>query len=150
MIVDFIRQRRKRCDKQKRIDCINKTTNSSLSYQMTFNKNSFFEGCIKTFGAIFLNNTFIGFGTYIGHNTKLELAKIGRYCSIANDVRIERFSHPTHFAITYPPVYTANHTLALKISPIFSFQEKKTQNNYSCEIGNDVWIGANVLIRGLL
>lgn len=80
--------------------------------------------------------------TYVGFNTKVSQAKIGRFCSIGPDVRIGLGGkHPTNFVSTHPIFYSTQKQAQI------SFVDKNYFEEYSdTTIGNDVWIGANVLI----
>lgn len=74
----------------------------------------------------------IGDHTYIGYNTFVTKSKIGRYCSIANNVTIGPGEHDMNLVSTnslfYPNAY-----------------EKLTLKDIT--IGHDVWIGVNAVIR---
>jgi len=90
-------------------------------------------------------NASIGAHTYVGANTDIECAEIGKFCSIADHCRIGM----------------AGHTLScLSTSPIFTrvvngCHEQWVENDVfpdeqdvPANIGNDVWIGSHALIRG--
>jgi acetyltransferase-like isoleucine patch superfamily enzyme len=62
--------------------------------------------------------------------------KIGRYCSFAENVYIYNANHPHKFKSTHPFFY----------DPSFSYVESEQINRRCIEIGNDVWIGQNVII----
>ena len=86
--------------------------------------------------------SYIGKYTYINKyclidkNTK----SIGRFCSIAYNVKIGMGNHPAEWASTHPFAYDKNYGF---VKENFNFKEKVTK---SCIIGNDVWIGANAII----
>jgi len=84
-------------------------------------------------------NVDIGYYTYGGCFAKNfnmgGMVKIGRYCSIAENVRYLSANHPINNFSTSPLFY--NPALGYKVIDI---QRGKLN------IGNDVWIGANVLI----
>lgn len=61
--------------------------------------------------------------------------KVGKYCSIAQGVRYYGANHPHDKAVMSPFFYSKS----------FGFEVKDVPRN-SLEIGNDVWIGGNVLI----
>lgn len=74
----------------------------------------------------------IGSYTYIGQNVFVTKAKIGRYCSIANNVsvgpgehKLDRISTSSHF-----------------YDNAFNILTEK-----DCIIGNDVWIGVDSIIK---
>ena len=62
--------------------------------------------------------------------------KIGRYCSIATGVRIVNHNHPISFKGTSP----------LFFNPALGMCDQWLVQFNPLEIGNDVWIGANVVI----
>ena len=79
----------------------------------------------------------IGKRTSIGRYSKIRNAEIGRYCSISWDVTIGAMGHPMESVSTHA----------------FSFRKKfgLSENDYFLKhekviIGNDVWIGCNVVI----
>lgn len=79
----------------------------------------------------------IGIGTYgVFYQDKYKYVNFGNYCSIANGFEYFPRNHPKDYASMHPFFY--NKSLGfVKESPIeFSF----------LDVGNDVWIGKNVLI----
>jgi len=79
--------------------------------------------------------TFINKYCLIDKNTE----SIGRFCSIAYNVRIGLGSHPVHWVSTHPFPYDRKYGF-VDFSRSFEESKKKTV------IENDVWIGANVTI----
>ncbi|WP_071597051.1 CatB-related O-acetyltransferase [Niabella aurantiaca] len=82
--------------------------------------------------------------TYIGANTTLYNVKVGKFCSISENVRMGLGTHPTNFFSTSPIFFSKKNGTGL---------QWRTDNIYddeakASEIGNDVWIGANVSIMG--
>ncbi|MGH1590644.1 CatB-related O-acetyltransferase [Methylobacterium phyllosphaerae] len=74
----------------------------------------------------------IGDYTYIGYNTYITRAKIGRYCSIGNNVSIGQGEHHTHLVST---------------SVYFMEDPYNSLTTGDCEIGNDVWIAVDAVVR---
>jgi|SRR6185312_10816458 len=74
----------------------------------------------------------IGQYTYIGYNCCITKSKIGRYCSIANNVSIGLGEHD-HSNISTSSLFYENP------------YQKLTQKD--CIIGNDVWIGVDSIVR---
>src|ERR1700751_1019209 len=74
----------------------------------------------------------IGAYTYIGFNTFISKSKIGRYCSIANNVSIGNGEHLLQNVST---------------SSLFYDNPYDVLTSGECEIGNDVWIGVGCTIR---
>ena len=97
-----------------------------------------------------ISNCFIGFGTYFGENVMIKRTKIGRFCSIAPDVKVVHTTHPSHFVSTHPSFYLkkiGNSELRLIDRDRWNIF-LMTDDNYSCVIGNDVWIGQGAIIKG--
>ncbi|QUC06111.1 CatB-related O-acetyltransferase [Aggregatibacter sp. oral taxon 513] len=72
----------------------------------------------------------IGDYSYL-HKGMFKNTKIGRYCSIATGVKIGLDNHPINWLSTHPFQYADSYT---------NFLPKRTH------IGNDVWLGADVII----
>lgn len=73
--------------------------------------------------------------------------KIGKFCSIAPGVTIALMNHPLEFVTTHPILYNEYYLKKLsgktKDIPI----ETLNYNIIETIIGNDVWIGANAIIK---
>ncbi|WP_281278328.1 CatB-related O-acetyltransferase [Thalassotalea litorea] len=80
--------------------------------------------------------------SYVGRNSVIQYAKVGAYCSIANDVFIGLGMHPKDYFTTSPLFYRVKNTFKLNI-----VNEDLEFDEYSrVTIGNDVWIGARAII----
>lgn len=89
-----------------------------------------------------LYNSFIDSNSYVNMNTIIRETKIGKFCSIASDVKISLGSHPTTFVSLHPAFYSNN-------KGFITFADKTYINEFpETEIGNDVWIGEGVVIPG--
>lgn len=92
-----------------------------------------------------INNCFLGRGSYVSHDCVLNSVDVGRYCSIASGVKIGGGYHPTSiFVSSYPAFYYNTQgqlpfTFHIDKEPLFEYQKKVV-------IGNDIWIGTNVII----
>lgn len=105
--------------------------NCNLSSNISINNNSI------------LSYSTVGSYTYIGANTKIHNASIGKFCSIASDVKIGLSNHPTKIFVSTSPYFYLTKVLGHK-----GFVEKQCFKTFeSISIGNDVWVGANVLIN---
>jgi len=62
--------------------------------------------------------------------------KIGRYCSVADGLRVLGQDHLMTTKSTHPYFY----------NPTFGYVERQLNRTESISIGNDVWIGCNVTI----
>jgi len=94
----------------------------------------------------------IGFGTYMGSNCELPNIEIGRFCSISANVKVLPYTHPTKtFVSSHPSFYSlikqANFTYVKSQKFEESLYFNKTERVFA-RIGNDVWIGENVMIKG--
>lgn len=109
-----------------------------------------FEGHNKIYQRSRLINCQIGLGTYIRENTQFKNTVIGRFCSIAPDVKLVFGNHPTRgFVSTAPILYKDKEQAGLSFGHESGFVEYSlTKNGHFCEIGNDVWIGTGVMLLG--
>ncbi len=122
-------------------------TRNKVSATAHLNFKTKLEGNNKISKRVSIDNSMIGFGTYIGENTYLVNSKVGRYCSISSNVRVILGTHPTsHFVSTHPAFYSTLKQSGFTYTNRNLFDDFKKINNNSIEIGNDVWIGSNVLI----
>lgn len=71
------------------------------------------------------------------------LKSVGAFCSINNTAQIGFINHPTTFITTHPMIYTPNYGL-LRSEDTHTLSS--VSDNEKIVIGNDVWIGAGVLI----
>ncbi len=96
-----------------------------------------------------VSNSRIGEGTYIGIDCRITGARIGRWCSLASDIRIGFGNHPTHFVST-SGLLTADTTkgfgFAIHRGPDRYDHYKKADGEHVVVIGHDVWIGTGARI----
>lgn len=80
--------------------------------------------------------------SYLGVNSQLVYAKVGKYCSIAQNCSIGLATH-TMNNISTSPIFTEQYN-----ATSFSWINKNIVNHKKniVEIGNDVWIGKNATI----
>lgn len=138
----------KKLKKKYHIRKLNKQFDCNFHFQSNL-ENAIVEGRISSLGYCNLSDSIIGIGTYFGTNVTLPNSFIGRFCSISKNVSVVYFSHPLNFVSTYPSFY--DNTKFIRTDDIFVVKKEfdlKTSDGYFCKIGNDVWIGENVLIRG--
>lgn len=113
------------------------------------NNKTFFEGNNMLGENVIFCDSYLGYSSYISHNSFLSNTKIGKFCSIAKNVRVIVGQHPVNFVSTSPLFYSLKSTYQFK--KIYTdktiFEELKfVEKNYSTVIKNDVWIGENVSI----
>lgn len=103
-----------------------------------------FDSTVTVYRGVKIKHATIGSYTYIGNDTDVECAKIGKFCSISDHCRIGMAHHTLHLLSTCP-IFTA---------PVNGLHIRWTDNNMFAAkdvpviIGNDVWIGSHVLING--
>lgn len=86
-------------------------------------------------------NSSIGKYSYCGYDCQIINARIGNFCSIADNVRIGGAEHPIDWVSTSCVFYRGRDSIRVKFSEFDRPPGKKII------IGHDVWIGANVLIK---
>ncbi len=114
--------------------------------------NSIFKGNNRIGKNTFFTNGFLNYGSYVGTDCFFCYTKIGKYCSIGNNVNIVRSTHPSSiFVSTHPAFFSI-----VKQAGFTYVQQQKFNEflmldknpNISVIIGNDVWIGNDVTIMG--
>lgn len=97
----------------------------------------------KIWGRSKIYHSSLGDFSYVGRNTRLAYADVGKFCSIAGDVIVGMGSHTLSY---------------LSTSPIFTEEKNGSGHKWSSStiidpfhpvrVGNDVWIGTRALILG--
>lgn len=87
-------------------------------------------------------NSFIDDYSYVGGGSRVQYAKIGKFCSIGPEVRIGLGKHPIHLRSTYPGFY-AKDVSFYGVTPEYENPEYEYE---PISIGNDVWIGCRAMI----
>ena len=125
-----------------------KNKNVKISKGANVTVSSSFEG----YNFIGMNSSFtgkMGVGSYIGSNCHIS-AKIGRFCSVSDNVTTVNGLHPTKdFVSTHPAFYSPTNNTGLSFTEESRFQEfayADEKAGLAVEIGNDVWIGYGVTI----
>lgn len=93
-----------------------------------------------------LNNVSLGRFSYVGCDSSLSNVDVGSFCSIGPHVKIGLGRHPSRtFVSTYPGFFSDQNTgcpISFRKDKVFDDSARKTI------IGNDVWIGTDVIIPG--
>lgn len=98
-----------------------------------------------------ITNSYMGFGSYLGTDSKIAKTKIGRYSSIGPRVICVFGNHPTkQFVSTHPSFFSIKEQVGFtyakkQLYPEFS-NPISPEYPYTISIGNDVWIGSDVRI----
>lgn len=95
-----------------------------------------------------INNTRIGFASYIGDESNLSDTRIGRYSCISHRVTVVEGRHPTHsFVSIHPAFFNCRRSFSYVDKDLFEEYTYLDENEkIAVEIGNDVWIGYGVRI----
>lgn len=88
-----------------------------------------------------LFNTILGRHSYIGYDSTVINASIGRFCSIANRVTVGGAMHPMHFVSTSPVFLSHRDSVKAKFATHDYLPVIKTV------IGHDVWIGEGAFVK---
>lgn len=106
-----------------------------------------FEGMNRIGNHNVLKGT-VGLGTYIGSGCRIE-GKIGRFCSISNDVIVLSTKHPTEYVSTNPIFYSTKKQNGYSYVQHDEYDERLVAaDNDAVVIGNDVLISYGVYIMG--
>ncbi len=90
----------------------------------------------------FINNSQIGNYTYISRNALVQNSIIGNYCSISHDFICGLGNHPLDMFSTSPLFYKTKNTFHMTVIE----QDSQFEDYKPIVIGNDVWIGARVIV----
>ena len=121
----------------------NKRKNIKIDY-LSHITNSFIDNGVTIYQYVRLHNVNIGSFTYIANHTTIIGANIGKFCSVGPNCRIGLGMHPTKKFVSTHPIFFSKQS---HIKNITFTQENLFKEFSSIDIGNDVWIGANVLIK---
>ena len=104
-------------------------------------RNCRIEKTSKIYPFSIVTNSLIKDYSYVSYSCIINNCKIGKFCSIARSVKIGLGKHPINFISTSPLFYSPTNPLKIVLSKELKYKESETVN-----IGNDVWIGANVIV----
>lgn len=126
--------------------------NIKVSSYAYINRGTLFGGQNVIHSNVNIVNSKIGYATYIGKNSQLPNTIIGAYCSIANNVKVISDTHPSSkYVSTHPAFFSLLKQAGFTFVKKQLFNEKLYFDEISeidVKIGNDVWIGANVILIG--
>lgn len=97
----------------------------------------------RVYGNVQVTSSSMGDYSYIGRNSRLIHADVGKFCSISGETKIGMGTH-TLDKISTSPIFTeakngTKHSW-VKVSAINPFKRVK--------VGNDVWIGVRTMVMG--
>jgi len=97
-------------------------------------------------GGVSLDLVRVGNFSYIANNSKLSNVEVGKFCSIGQQVQVGLSRHPSRdFVSSYPAFYSNSNeacTQSFREDTVFDDSILRTR------LGNDVWLGSNVIIPG--
>ena len=113
-----------------------------LDHGVIVDNQSILEPNVRLLQNAMVLNSKVASYSYIGRDSIIQNATIGRFCSIAPEVRIGLGTHPTDFISTSPLLYKQKNTFNLKVvdKDLFSDEYRKV------EVSHDVWIGTRAII----
>lgn len=121
-----------------------------LDNNITVSLSTQFEGKSVVNRNCNISGSYIGLGTFIAPNSQLIQAKIGRFCSIGQNVQTRFGMHPSRkFVSTHPAFFSLQKQAGFTFVEEQCFEEHKyvdKEKKYFVEIGNDVWICNDVRI----
>ena len=124
----------------RRLIFINRKKNLKIGYMSSLKNVNF--GLYNTFYEhTVIRDSSIGDYVYVGNKTKINRTIIGNFCSIGPNVQIGLGTHPTNLLSTFPAFYSTRKQCQISFTKSDSYNEVGTNM-----VGNDVWIGANVII----
>ncbi|UXU65318.1 CatB-related O-acetyltransferase [Staphylococcus agnetis] len=110
--------------------------------RLAYVHNSTFEGHNYIDRLCKIRNCHFGKYSYVGFESDFNNVEIGHYCSISSNVKMGLGKHPTHLFSSSPVFYSNNNPFGLTSAYLkFDDQPQRTI------IKNDVWIGANVVVK---
>ena len=118
--------------------------NKKISILMFYDKESVVSNKSRIQRFVILRKCVVSDYSYIGYNTNIYNASIGKFCSISKDVCIGLPSHPTKFISTSPLFVNIQNGTG------YSWSKQDLFNSVpeKVVIGNDVWIGMKSTIMG--
>lgn len=93
---------------------------------------------------VVMKNVSLGDFSYVAYGSNIWNTKIGKFCSIGSNVKCGLGSHPSSTYVSTHPIF---YSIDKQVQITFADKEYFEEEN-SIEIGNDVWIGANVILVG--
>ncbi len=123
--------------------------NVRICQSVRFNQHSVFSGNNRIGERSIVLNSKIGKCSYVDADCFLCNVEIGAFTSIAHNVRVEPWTHPSRgYISTSPSFYSLQSANGRTYTTEKSFKDELTVDGRFCKIGNDVWLCANVTIIG--
>jgi acetyltransferase-like isoleucine patch superfamily enzyme len=125
-----------------------KKSNVKLGFGTTIDNKVILEGANRIGKLSSIRNVRLGFASYIGCNSFICDATIGKFSSIGDRVSFIVGKHPVDlFISTHPSFYSIRQQSGIVFTENNIYDEYDFQyGNYAFQIGHDVWIGSDVKI----
>jgi acetyltransferase-like isoleucine patch superfamily enzyme len=101
---------------------------------------------VAIIGRTILRRVCMGNFSYVADDSSLLNVDIGNFCSIGPHVQIGLARHPSRIFVSTYPAFYSNYNECCPLS--FRENKKFDDSVPKTSIGNDVWIGSNVIIPG--
>ena len=105
-------------------------------------RNCTFEKPSKVEAQSTVINSSFGRYSYCGYGCQILNSRIGRFCSISDNVSIGASNHPINWVSTSPAFYFGRDSIPKNLAKL-KFEPKTV----TTVIGNDVWIGRGAFIK---
>lgn len=128
---------------------LNGAGRNRISYSALVNQNTQLEGSNCIHAKSIVSGSRLGYGTFIGANSNLPRALIGRYTSIGPNVEVVTSTHPSrNFVSTHPAFYSLLRQAGFTYAASQRFEEERLIDGHTVHIGSDVWIGSRAILVG--
>lgn len=118
--------------------------NPRISIFSFVSANNNIDPTVCIYRGVKIKGSHLGAYTYVGNNTDIDNAVIGKFCSIADHCRIGLGGHLLT-NISTSPIFTEK---VNGCKETWTDKELNPVKSRPVTIGNDVWIGSHVLING--
>jgi len=117
--------------------------NPAVSLITKIDKDSHISRKAKVYGFVQVANSTMDDYSYVGRGSRVIHADVGKFCSIAGNVKLGMATH-TLDKLSTSPIFTESHNATKQQWTVVS-----TINPYNrVSVGNDVWIGTEALVMG--
>lgn len=117
--------------------------NPAVSLFAKIDNKSIISRKAKVYGHVQVTHSTMGDYSYVGRNSRIIHADIGKFCSIASETKIGMGTH-TLDKISTSPIFTE-----AKNGTKHSWVKESAVNPFKkVTVGNDVWIGVRVMVMG--
>ena len=125
------------------LEFLNRKNKLKLGFRTNIS-NSRFGNYNTIYDNVVLKDVILGDFSYIANSSNIWNTVIGKYCCIGSNVKCGLGVHPSNTYVSIHPIfYSLERQSQITFADKQYFEESKKN-----VIGNDVWVGANVIING--